>query len=125
MGRIGDSHYLVEISIRRISATDYQGKVARNTGSPDAETTPSRWLGSPHDTISKWGDGPYSSFRYDVHCGNGDVLWGAATLTHYYRDGVSQFGKDDEAVIRRILASMTCVEEPGSDRGREALPPAE
>ncbi|MGH7927559.1 MAG: hypothetical protein ACREQV_07175 [Candidatus Binatia bacterium] len=109
-GIMADSHYLVEVGVQRLSAADYQDRIAFNRESPKPETSASRWLGAPHDIVSKRGEEFYSSFRYDVHCRTGDVLWADANLTHYYVDGVSQFGEEDEATIRRILASIKCLD---------------
>jgi hypothetical protein len=113
VGVIDDKNCLVEIGVERMRKDRFRQKL--KSESVDVGNNPNRayWLWSleQHSSISKFENRRFMFYRYDADCKNGDVISTRASVTRVYKGDVSIYDNEDEAIVRRVLGSVRCLEE--------------
>jgi hypothetical protein len=107
-GVVDDDRCLLHVEMRRLSKTEYE---EQNVPDPLGRSARNDWIRQRHASIGRFDSGQYTYYRYDVGCPNGDVVWTQTEVDNIYnQEGVSLYDQQDEAIVRRILGSVRCVQ---------------
>lgn len=112
-GVYDDKKCLLEMRITRNKKEELGPDGLFGAPAPNASETEKQfavWLSRHHQSIDRLDGGQFTHYRYDVTCPNGDVLTTITNITNVYQDGVSLHEKEDEAIVRRVLGSLRCVD---------------
>ena len=109
---LDDKKCLMDIKIERKKKDDFEREIALPVGrrKDDADW---KWLYARHDSIDRRQQGLYTVYRYDFDCRGGDVVTTLTNVTNVYERGTSLYEKEDDAIVRRILGSLRCLDVPG------------
>ena len=122
-GVLDDKKCLLQIQIERMSKEKFQRQRASDPAGHTGDPPKSRsWTYSRHDSVSRFDDGQYTYYRYDVGCPNTDVVSSLATVRNIFDHGVSLYEKEDDSTVRRILGSLRCLDAPARRTEAGALP---
>jgi len=114
-GVVDDKRCLLQIKVERLLRNDFESRRASDpilTKKTDPDYELRRWEYRRHDSISRFDVDRFTFYRYDLDCSNGDVVWALGSITNVYDGGVSLYGKEDEAIVRRIIGSLQCLDLP-------------
>ena len=108
-GVLDDKKCLLEMRIERMKRETFERERMVVTGR--YKDDPSwKWMHTRHDSIDRRNEGQYTLFRYDLDCPNGDVIYTLTNVTNVYERGASLYDTQDEAIVRRILGSLRCLD---------------
>jgi hypothetical protein len=107
-GTLDDKKCLIEIDVECMKKDDFQSERATTLGQIDnaQHRKYADWAYQRHDSISRFDEGSYTYYRYDIDCPNGDAVWTRTSVTNVYERGVSLYETEDDAIARRILGSL-------------------
>lgn len=63
-----------------------------------------------HAAIDELDRGEHAYYRYDVSCGGQEILQAEAEIWHLIVDGARKHKAEDDRAIRRMLASLQCLD---------------
>jgi hypothetical protein len=112
-GVLDDANYLVEIELMRMSESEFNRKInlaLKYLPEDEKVRQLTAWNASQHETVSTMSHGQYFYYRLDVICSNEDVIRGEARRLTTYLSGVAVNAAEDDAIVRRILQSVECIE---------------
>jgi hypothetical protein len=120
-GVLDDQYCMLRIRLERMTRAQYEERQEFLRG---VRTDPEyrKWVAERHDVISKLDEGEYTYYRYDVECSNGDIVRTRTEVHNVFEDGVSIYAEEDDAMVRRVLESVRCLDRPAPQVREPASP---
>src|SRR5438552_1580731 len=112
-GVLDDKRCLLEMKIERMKKDVFERERASDslkTATNDPNAAYWTWNLHRHNAISRFDDPKYAYYRYDLDCPAGDVVWTRTSVMKVYEGGVSLYDQEDDAIVRRILGALRCIE---------------